>query len=88
MRRDWGVTNNRYPLVDHAHPPIAPPFLVGLHPETSMVIQALRSIGQEYWCEAHRQTLQLQLTEHARRIVAAEDSLAPIWMQRLLRGLV
>jgi hypothetical protein len=53
-----------------------------------MVIQALRYIGQEYWCEAHRQTLQLQLTEHARRIVAAEDSLAPIWMQRLLRGLV
>jgi len=68
--------------------PIAPRFIVGLHPQTAMVIQAMRYIGKENWCEANSQTLQLKLTAHARRIVAAEASLAPGWMQRILRGLV
>ena len=68
--------------------PIATRFIVGLHPQTAMVIQAMRFIGQENWCEAHSQTLKHKLTAHARKVVAAEASLAPGWMRVIFHGLV
>jgi hypothetical protein len=67
--------------------PIAARYIVGLHPQTAMIIQALRTIGHTDWQAEHTDVLRQHLSESARSIVSAEASLAPGWMRPVLRSI-
>ena len=68
--------------------PIAARYIVGLHPQTAMVIQALRFIGNGHWQAAHSEVLRLRLSGTGCHIVAAEAPHAPGWMRPILGALV
>lgn len=67
--------------------PIAPRFVVGIHPQTATVIQAMRYIGQESWQQFHTESLCSHLSTTAWQMVCAEAAHAPVWMRRHLRDI-
>ena len=67
--------------------PIAPRFIVGLHPQTAMVIQAMRHIGQKQWNNTHTQILQQRITDASAAILCDQVALFPAWMRTIIATL-
>ena len=67
--------------------PIAPRFIVGLHPQTAMVIQAMRYIGQKQWNNTHTQLLQHRITDASAATLCDQVALSPAWMRTIIATL-
>ena len=67
--------------------PIAPRGIVGLHPLTALVIQAMRHVGQTQWNDTHTQLLQQRITVASVAILYDQAALSPAWMRPIIATL-
>ena len=68
--------------------PIAPRSIVGVHPMTAVVIQAMRHFGQAHWNDTCTAVLRRHVVPASCALLGEQLGAAPAWMRPILRSLL